>query len=485
MPEGERASSAQPDCQEGHASPLLSLDARSRKAMKAWPWTLLCVSLVLGSTPPARAQFFAECSSGSQGELERNIRAHEEHMTRLQKKLITGRYWQGPLPTNVKPVDLEGVRASLSRMSRRAAVLFHAYNQQSRKFCVWLISAGAAPASEVIPLERIEDLRSLRPRLMATLRVTTRSLPVRKGEMTKAEFDQEMAALDRELAGIEDPRRRNEDVMSVAKLLLPGKILGAMSRAGIDTLIVIPVFDLGVIPYSALPIGGERMLIDAVSVLVAPGFFVFVEAPRPAKRDFTGALIVGNPYRDDPDWHLARLPGAEAEAREVAGMFGVQPLIGAMATRSAVLAGLRSAPAPQLIYFAAHGVADDANPLDGGFLALSDVRWTGRDIVGQAPRDMGRPLVVLSACQTGLGKNFDVGTIGLARAWHEVGASNVVMSLWLVGDRDTQLLMTRFMRYARGTPPDKALRQAMLERRREDPRITAWAGFAVFGAPEL
>ena len=166
-------------------------------------------------------------------------------------------------------------------------------------------------------------------------------------------------------------------------------------------------------------------------------------------------------------------------------MFGVNPLIGTMATKSAIFARLRKKSAPQLIYFAAHGVADDANPLDGGFLALSDVRWTGREIVRQTPRNIGRPLVVLSACQTGLGKNFEVGTIGLARAWHEVGASNVVMSLWLVGDRQTKLLMTRFMEHARGTPPDKALQQAMLERRREDPRVTAWASFAVFGAPEL
>jgi CHAT domain-containing protein len=447
---------------------------------------LLCACVVPWLILPAHAQFFAECNSGSLSELQRNILAHEEHMTRLQKKLITGWYWQGPLPSSFKPIGLEGVRSSLSRMgSRKAAVLFHAYSEQSRKFCVWLISAGAAPAAEVVSLARIEELRNLRPHLMATLGVTTRSLPIRKSEMTKAEFDQKMAALDRELAEIEDTPRRNTDLVSVAKLLLPRGVLDAISREGIDTLIVIPVFDLGVIPYAALPIGEKRTLIDAVSVLVAPGFFVFGEAPRPAKRDLAGALVVGNPYRDDPDWHLSRLPGAEAEAKEIAAMSGVKPLIGTMATRRAILERLRKKPAPPLIYFAAHGVADDTNPLDGGFLALSDVRWTGRDIVRQTPRNIGRPLVVLSACQTGLGKNFDVGTIGLTRAWHEVGASNVVMSLWLVGDRQTKLLMTRFMEHARGTPPDKALRQAMLERRREDPRITAWAGFAVFGAPEL
>jgi CHAT domain-containing protein len=467
-----------------HPSTYLTCAACGR--LGVGPRLLLWAFLLLVAPVPAHAQFFAECRTGSDTELELNIRAHEEHMMRLQKKLITGWYWQGPLPSNFKPIDLADVQTGLSRMtSRKAAVVFHVYNERSGKFCVWLIPPSGASASEVMPLANIGELRSLRSHLMAALGLTTRSLPVRKTEMSKAEFDQKMAELDLDLAKLEDTPARKADLASVARLLLPGKIIDAMSQAEIDTLIVIPVFDLGVIPFAALPIGNDQALIHQVSVLIAPGFFAFRETPRQANHDFGKALVVGNPYRDDPDWHLKKLPGAEAEAREIATLSGVKPLIGTDATKRAILARLRKKPAPPLIYFASHGVADDANPLDGGFLALSDARWTGREIVKQTPRDIGRPLVVLSACQTGLGKNFDVGTIGLARAWHEVGASNVVMSLWLVGDRDTKLLMTRFMQYARAAPPDKALRQAMLERRREDPRITAWASFAVFGIPEL
>jgi CHAT domain-containing protein len=96
-----------------------------------------------------------------------------------------------------------------------------------------------------------------------------------------------------------------------------------------------------------------------------------------------------------------------------------------------------------------------------------------------------QPLVVLSACQTGLGKNFDVGTIGMARAWQQIGASQVVMSLWNVNDTVTSDLMKCFVRGLKaGQPVDKALQEAMKSTRDNGARNPAlWAGFTVFGVP--
>ena len=92
----------------------------------------------------------------------------------------------------------------------------------------------------------------------------------------------------------------------------------------------------------------------------------------------------------------------------------------------------------------------------------------------------------MSACQTGLGKDFDVGTIGMAMAWLYAGASSVVMSLWNVDDAATRQLMTTFIRHAATKPPDKALQEAMKETRHKYPNDPAlWAGFSVFGSPEL
>jgi CHAT domain-containing protein len=84
-----------------------------------------------------------------------------------------------------------------------------------------------------------------------------------------------------------------------------------------------------------------------------------------------------------------------------------------------------------------------------------------------------------------LGKDFDVGTIGLARAFHMAGASTVVMSLWSVEDKSTEFLMTQFMKYVRECPVDLALRLAMQRTRELYPDPVSWAGFSLYGAPTL
>jgi CHAT domain-containing protein len=55
------------------------------------------------------------------------------------------------------------------------------------------------------------------------------------------------------------------------------------------------------------------------------------------------------------------------------------------------------------------------------------------------------PIVMLSACETALGKTFDGGSYGMARAMFAAGAAQVVASLWNVDDEATRLLMTDFM----------------------------------------
>jgi CHAT domain-containing protein len=95
-------------------------------------------------------------------------------------------------------------------------------------------------------------------------------------------------------------------------------------------------------------------------------------------------------------------------------------------------------------------------------------------------------LVVLSACQTGLGKDIrGEGLVGLTRGFMYAGAARVVASLWQVDDSATAQLMKRF--YAKmlveGLRPAAALREAQVEMLKQN-RWQApfyWAGFVIQG----
>jgi CHAT domain-containing protein len=105
----------------------------------------------------------------------------------------------------------------------------------------------------------------------------------------------------------------------------------------------------------------------------------------------------------------------------------------------------------------------------------------------------GTELVVLSACETGLGQvQVGEGVLGLRRAFQLAGARTVLASLWKVPDAETEQLMTAFLsRWLKGMPPAAALRAAQQElirqlraspsaARRQAPPLY-WAGFICHG----
>ena len=73
----------------------------------------------------------------------------------------------------------------------------------------------------------------------------------------------------------------------------------------------------------------------------------------------------------------------------------------------------------------------------------------------------GTKLVVLSACETGLGEIHEgEGVYGLRRSFQEAGVAEVISSLWEVSDAGTQALMTDFYdRMLNGMPAREAMRE--------------------------
>ncbi|MCR4560557.1 MAG: CHAT domain-containing protein, partial [Bacteroidales bacterium] len=92
----------------------------------------------------------------------------------------------------------------------------------------------------------------------------------------------------------------------------------------------------------------------------------------------------------------------------------------------------------------------------------------------------GLDLVVLSACQTGLGEVTGEGVFGLQRGFKKAGAQTIIMSLWEVDDYATRLLMTEFFK---GLTAGKTKREAFLsaldfvKAKNSDPKY--WAAFVM------
>ncbi len=188
---------------------------------------------------------------------------------------------------------------------------------------------------------------------------------------------------------------------------------------------------------------------------------------------------------------LARLPFSGIEAREI-GKFAPQQTflaLGTMASRQKFLGG--DFNSYRILHFATHGFLNQQNPeLSGLVLSLFDEKRTPQNgflrMIDLYSMRLNADLVVLSACQTGLGKETDgEGIIGLTSGFMYAGASGVVSSLWKVEDAATAELMKRFYRamLKENQTPSAALRTAKNELRQiprfSNPRY--WSGFTLNG----
>ena len=125
----------------------------------------------------------------------------------------------------------------------------------------------------------------------------------------------------------------------------------------------------------------------------------------------------------------------------------------------------------KIIHFATHGLANSTNPeLSGIILSLVDEKGNPLNgflrLTDIFNLKLAADLVVLSACQTGLGQNIQgEGMVGLTRGFMYAGAKRVVVSLWSVDDEGTAALMSSFYQkmLQKGLTPAAALRAAQLE----------------------
>jgi CHAT domain-containing protein len=189
---------------------------------------------------------------------------------------------------------------------------------------------------------------------------------------------------------------------------------------------------------------------------------------------------------------IPRLPGTKQEAEKILA------LAPAVERKEAINFEASKATATsdelsqyRLVHFATHGFLDSINPqLSGIVLSLVDEQGSPQNGFLRAHEiynlKLPAELVVLSACQTGLGKEIrGEGLVGLTRGFMYAGAARVVVSLWSVDDEATSELMIRF--YSRmikdRMSAAAALRAAQTEMLKQ-PRWQApyfWAAFVLQG----
>lgn len=269
----------------------------------------------------------------------------------------------------------------------------------------------------------------------------------------------------------------------VSTSLLPPPIAEALD--GVEHLVVVPTLGIGTVPFAMLRGSGAEPLIERMTISIAASLWDLAQAHPPWREPAAhGVLAVGNPTMPALEgWKFGQLAGSEHEARLVGQAFESTPLVGADATEAAVAA---AAPDADLLHFATHGISGRQEALDNSFLVFAagdgyDGKWTAREIQ-RLP--LTAQLAVLSACQTGLGQVHEAGVIGLARAFQKANVPRVIMSLWSVSDAATAFLMVRLVDHLKdGNVPAVALREAMLDTRKDFPDPKHWAPFVLLGSP--
>jgi len=264
-------------------------------------------------------------------------------------------------------------------------------------------------------------------------------------------------------------------------LIAPVEASGLL--AGKRRLLIAPHVELHYLPFAALVQPGtpERLLIERYVIEYVPSASVWLRLrARPTVPTRGGVLALAP--------RAVHLPGSADEVAAIGRIHGdrARVLVGAGATEAAFRT---LAPDQEIIHLATYGVLNKHNPLfsyvELGAGGGEDGRLEVHEVFGLT---LKARLLVLSACQTGLGAGAltDVPPgddwVGLSQAFLFAGASNVLATLWPVQDRATARLMERFYtELAEGKPEAEALaeaqRAALGARGTEHPFF--WAGFAL------
>ncbi|HEX5108379.1 MAG TPA: tetratricopeptide repeat protein [Vicinamibacterales bacterium] len=333
-----------------------------------------------------------------------------------------------------------------------------------------------------------------------------------------------------------------EDASKSLRALVFEPLAGTLH--GCPSLFVAPDGDLSRLPFEVLPSVDGRCLIDDFVITYLSAGRDVLRFAIAAPTETSPPLVVADPDFDlgfipresepsstepeaEGDTYFEALPETRIEGEDIARLLGVQAIVGPDVLESTI----KRQRSPRVMHIATHGFfepegdrsLDEAQrtlalPTDSGGVVLqrvapraaSDVMLrSGLALAGAngplrgftPPREAedgiltaedvgmleltGTDLVVLSACETGLGTiRAGEGVFGLRRAFTVAGARTLVMSLWKVPDEETrELMIDVYRRLLAGEGCADALRAVQLSMKARKPEPLYWGAFICQGNP--
>ncbi|MCG6880798.1 MAG: CHAT domain-containing protein [Deltaproteobacteria bacterium] len=250
------------------------------------------------------------------------------------------------------------------------------------------------------------------------------------------------------------------------------------SLKGMKAVGIVPHHILHHLSFATL-FDGKEYLVDQVPLFSLPSASVLrhTERYRGLEKN-TKVLAVGNPDLKNP---ALALPFAEKEVASIGWRYpNVTVLTGDKATEGWVVRNISNFG---VIHLASHGEFDPVNPLFSSVKLASDDEDDGdlraSEIFGL---DIQAVLVMLSACQTGLGKiTSGDDVIGMNRAFLYAGTNAIMSSLWRVSDISTALLVKQFYREFKNKGKAESLQRAMQHVKNRFPHPGYWGAFVLVG----
>jgi CHAT domain-containing protein len=359
--------------------------------------------------------------------------------------------------------------------------------------------SGSAPcAARPLSLEEVLDQLPSRTTLVQFHvlgdRLLIWSLREGKSSLSQRKIGRsELAALiDRFVTSLQRPGHAEDEEDASKRLyqLLIEPISLDFSES--DQLVLVPDGLLDRVPFNALrePRTGD-FLIEKLPVAIEPSSSLYAVTLQSARQRLPGqltSLAIGNPLFDRAkNPFQADLPGAEREAR---GLALRAPGSVLLSRKDATIENfLHEIHKHGIIHFGGHALVDRSIPGGSRLLFAQSSRRNG-ELYGEQIQGLrldGSSLVVLSACSTGSGGSKALeGTSDLARPFLEAGVPAVVVSLWPVEDRQSEIFWKLYYdSYFAGHDAGAALQSAQAAMMGSNDKslrsIRAWAGYRLVG----